>query len=102
MDRSDTITLIKQTKQPDAIGQYVAIAEEQNEVFCEVRSISGAEKADAGRDGHKLSYTFIMNRWEYDGETVIEYNGKRYGLYRPYIARDDTIELHCEEKDGLE
>jgi len=31
---------------------------------------------------------------------VLEYKGNRYGIYRTYIGRNDTIELYAERKGG--
>jgi hypothetical protein len=37
---------------------------------------------------------------DYDGERLLEYNGKRYGIYRTYHGRGDQIELYVERKGG--
>ena len=37
---------------------------------------------------------------DYNGERVVEYDGKTYGVYRTYYARTDTVELYVERKGG--
>lgn len=100
MDRSNVIYLISETKSQDAIGQYVS-EEARKMVYCDVRSVSMTEWFDAGRDGMKPSLCFIMFAPDYEGEKIVEYNGKRYGIYRTYVGRNERIELYTEEKGGI-
>ena len=37
---------------------------------------------------------------DYQGETMLEYNGATYSIYRTYKKRTDEIELHVERKGG--
>ncbi len=100
MDRSSVIKLISMTYTQDAIKQYVE-TETEREVFCDVRSVTRAEWFDAGRNGMQPIYIFTMFAPDYQGEKVVEYNGQRYGVYRTYLGRNETIELYVEEKGGL-
>lgn len=100
MDRSNVIYLISETRTQDSIGQFVS-EETKRQVFCDVRSITRAEWFDAGRNGYQPTYLFIMFGPDYQGEKIVEYNGKRYGIYRTYLARNERIELYAEEKGGL-
>lgn len=100
MDRSTIITLVGVTYVQDAIKQYVP-TETRRDVYADVRSISRTEWFDAGRNGLNPSLAFHMFEPDYHGEDIVEYNGKRYGVYRTYRALNETIELYCEEKSGL-
>lgn len=100
MDKSNVIYLVSETKTQDSIGQFVS-AETNRQVFCDVRSISRAEWFDAGRNGFQPSYLFIMFAPDYEGEKIVEFNGKRYGVYRTYLGSNEQIELYCEEKGGV-
>ena len=53
-----------------------------------------------GRNGLNPEYVFTMFEADYDGEQTIEYNDLRYGVYRTYKGRNDTLELYAERKGG--
>lgn len=99
MDRSDVITLIEVTHSQDAIGQFVD-AETMNDVFCSVGSVSANEFFAGGQNGLRPEYKVTMFSYDYNGETLAEYNGKRYSIYRTYIGKNDTIELYLESRVG--
>lgn len=101
MDRSSVIKLISETYAQDAIGQYIP-TEIEKQVFCDVRSVSRAEWFDAGRNGLHPEYVFTMFAPDYSDEKIIEYNGKRYGVYRTYAGRNEQLELYVESKGGLD
>ena len=100
MDRSTVIKLIKKDYTQDSIGQYV-YTETEREVFCDVRSITRVEWFDAGRNGMQPVYIFTMFQPDYEDEKIVEYEGRRYGVYRTYRARNEMLELYVEEKGGL-
>ena len=100
MDRSNVIFLIKETKTQDAIGQWIS-TEQKRQVYCNVMSISRSEWFDAGRDGFKPAYVFVMFEPDYEDEKIIEFEGQRYGVYRTYIRQDESIELYAELRGGL-
>ena len=101
MDRSDVINLIKET--PVQSSDYTWTSQETSqEVFCDVRSITRTEWFEAGRNGiEHPEFIFIMNRNEYEGQKIVEYNGQRYGVYRTYAGRNEDLELYVEAKGGL-
>ncbi len=100
MDRSNVISLISETWTQDEIGQSIS-TETPRQVFCDVRSVSRQEWFDAGRDGLKPAFVFVMFAPDYEGEKIVEYDGKRYGIYRTYVGRNERIELYVEEKGGI-
>lgn len=99
MDRSDVITLITETKTQDANGVWKA-ATTSRTVFCQVDSVTRSEFFEAGRNGLNPEYRFRMFSGDYEGERTVEYKGLKYGVYRTYKARTDTIELYVERKGG--
>ena len=101
MDRSDVIILIsKNSVQANDYGWEDQ--ETKQEVFCDVRSITQTEWANAGRNGiDHPAFVFVINRNEYHGQQIVEYNGERYGIYRTYAAKNENLELYCEAKGGL-
>ncbi|MBR1810786.1 MAG: phage head-tail adapter protein [Clostridia bacterium] len=73
----------------------------RREVFCKVNSISRAEFFSAGRNGLNPEWQFEIFAGVYNGETVCEYDGKTYGIYRTYhVPGTDYMELYAERKGG--
>lgn len=97
MDRSDVIYLIRTVRTQDEYGVWRE-AEVSRQVFAQVDSVSRSEFFDAGRAGLNPEYRFTMFYADYEGEESLEYNGKRYGIYRVYQRRDDNVELYAERK----
>lgn len=100
MDRSRVLTLVAITYETDDIGQQVP-KETKREVFCNVTSVSASEWYDAGRAGMKAEYRATMFVYDYQGEEVAVLDGVRYGVYRTYLGRNETIELYLERKAGI-
>lgn len=100
MDRSNVIKLIKGTKTKDEIGQLIS-AEIERQVYCDVWSIQREEWAEAGRNGFRPMYDFVIFAPDYEGEKIVEYEGKRYGVYRTYIGKNERIHLYSEAKGGV-
>jgi hypothetical protein len=99
MDRSTPIALVNVEYERDANGVRQK-RESLRDVCANVQSVTASEFFEGGRNGLKPEYRFTMFRYDYLGEPIVEYNGKRYSVYRTYIARNDTIELYCEQKGG--
>lgn len=100
MDRSNIINLISEEHVQDDIGQFHS-RKSSRQVYCDVRSITRSEWFDAGRNGLQPTFIFTMFAPDYNGEKIVEFDGKRYGIYRTYRARNEQIELYVEEKGGL-
>lgn len=101
MDRSNVLTLISETFSANEYGQRVA-SEYGHDVFCDVQSVSLNEWTEGGRIGLNPEYRFTLFRYDYHGEEICEFQGRRYSIYRTYIARDDSIELYAERRHGNE
>lgn len=101
MDRSNVATLISATYTKDLIGQPIPTYQERT-VFCDIGSVSGSEWAEAGRNGIKAELRIVMNRYEYEGEKECAVDGIRYGIYRTYIGKGESIELYLERKAGVQ
>ena len=99
MDRSNVVTLIKETYASDVIGQMIA-TEVSRDVFCNVQSVSQSEWFQAGQNGLKPEYKVTMFSPDYEGEKIVELNGTRYGVYRTYLRQDENLELYLEKKVG--
>ena len=100
MGRDHVANLITATFQPDALGQMVP-TESKREIFCEISGIRQSEWFSAGQTGLKPQLMLTVFPDDYDGETQVEVDGVRYGIYRTYPAKHDRLELYLEKKGGI-
>lgn len=95
----NVIKLISYTQVKDEYGvprkEYTA-----REVFCKVHSATRQEFFSGGRNGLNPSYEFTIFRGEYQGETIVEFEGQTYAVYRTYVESNDYIELYVERQGG--
>ncbi len=100
MDRSDVIKLIgEETRTQDEYGRWIA-TRTKKQVMCQVDSVTRSEFFEAGRNGLNPEFRFTMFYGDYSGESIVEYQGNTYSVYRTYLRRTDTIELYVERKGG--
>lgn len=99
MDRSNVISLVSTSQTQDAFGVWRQ-TETKRDVFCQVDSVTRAEFFEAGRSGLNPEYRFTLFAGDYNGESIVIFNGKAYSVYRTYHARTDEIELYVERKGG--
>lgn len=92
------IKLIAQSKAQDKYGVWRP-TETIRQIYCNVNSISMSEFYEAGRNGLNPQYRFLVFQGDYENETMCEYEGLRYSIYRTY-RRGDTVELYVERKGG--
>lgn len=68
--------------------------------FCSKLSISRQEFFNAGQLGFKPQILIVVNSDEYDGQKTIEYDKKRYAIYKCFQRSDGYTELYCEIRGG--
>ena len=70
------------------------------QVFVMPRGVYNAEFYNAAQAGLHPSITFVLtNRADYNGEKLIEWEGKLYNVIRTdWTGQRDTISLICEER----
>lgn len=95
---TDVITLITQTITTDKYGNEEA-TETERTVYCEVDSISQTEFYAAANTELNPEYKFTIFFGDYEGESLVKFNGARYSVYRTYRTGDD-LELYTERKIG--
>ena len=70
-------------------------------VFCQSGSVTRDEFFSAGRDGLTPQIMFTVFAGDYGGESLAEYGGEMYSIYRTYQPPgSDYIELYAERKGG--
>lgn len=63
--------------------------------------VSQGEFFSAGQIGISADFEFVISQFDYDGETMVTYNGQNLRVYRRYERNDNEIELYCEIAAGL-
>lgn len=103
MDRSTPLYLIPQSYDQNANGEYIEDGEPRK-VFCDLRSVSRAEWAEAGQHGLRAEYQATMFAPDYEGEQsaelVLRGGTKRFSIYRTYLGPNESIELYLGTRVG--
>ena len=101
----------------DAVIKLIAITKTLNDIgvptinsqlgaghgFCRADSVTRREFFEAGRNGLNPEWKFTVFAPDYGGELTVEYEGRRYGIYRTYRMTDsDYMELYAERKAGAD
>jgi hypothetical protein len=79
----------------DPIGQPI-ISEKPFMVFCSKLSITRAEHSTAGQLGFKPEMLLVVDSDSYDQEKHVEFEGKRYSIYKTFMRMDGFTEIFCE------
>lgn len=102
MERLTDLNLIKITHEVDSIGQNVETGEATRTLVCTLFSISRQEWATAAQAGlNPECMAYLHDSADYEGETIAEIGGTRYGIYRTYLADDGGIELYLRRNVGV-
>lgn len=98
----DLITLVGETFAQNEIGEQIA-TETRTAVWAHLRSVSASEYFAGGKIGLQPDIVAITPVSNYNGEKIVEYNGKGYAVYRTYFPENsDDIELYLEVRTGLD
>ena len=95
---TDVLTLISQTYTLDDYGNQIA-TEYEKTVFCEYDSVSQSEFYSAANTELNPEFKFTIFFGDYDGQSVVKFQGSRYAIYRTYRS-GDNMELYAERKVG--
>ena len=95
----DVLILIRQDMTADAYG-VTRPTKVYKQVYCKVGSITRSEFYNAGRSGLNPDFMFTVFAADYNGESVCEYRGKAYSIYRTYLNNSDYIELYVQREGG--
>lgn len=91
------LTLIKQVDTEDELGNQIP-GEDNKTILCKLRSIGRNEFYGASTAGLKPEKIFVIHGYEYEEESLLEFNSKRYTVIRTYSNDFEEIELVCERK----
>lgn len=97
----DSVAILKAYGTPtyDGYGNEF-ISETTTTVFVMPRGVYNAEFYNAAQAGLHPSITFeLANREDYDGQSVISFEGEDYNIIRTdWNAQKDNIRLICEKR----
>ena len=95
------LTLVNTTYTENDMGDMIPI-DTRLVVLCDVQSVTRAEHYSAAANGLKPSVVFVLNKFEYEGQKDVEYEGIRYNVDRSYAPKKskgiedfENIELVC-------
>lgn len=93
----DEITLITETAPQERLnenGFENPPVESSRKVFCNKRSVSQGEYYKSQQAGKQVEAKVEIHTVDYEGETLVEFEGKRYSVLKNYEPDDsDVIEL---------
>ena len=99
MMRAGVVDLI--TVDPAAGGVGLDPVETKRRVYCTAKSIGMQEAYQAMATGLNPEIKIVLDHdFEYQDETLLEYENKRYNIIRTYITEADGIELTCQRVTG--
>ena len=91
----DEITLITEQESQEKHNENgfanPAISEMKRTVFCNKRSISQTEYYKAQQSGKQVEVKVEVHTVDYEGETLVELEGKRYSVLKNYVPADSDI-----------
>lgn len=90
--------LITETYEVNGYGQEIA-SKTEREIFVTVNSVTRTEFFSAGRQNINPELVLTTPAINYEGEEVIEYEERRYSIYRTF-TNGEMIELYAQFKVG--
>lgn len=99
MNEFGEITLCKKGFLQDCIGQAIDEAVEERTIQCEVDSIGRGEWITAQQGGFQSEIMVRVFSASYNGESLAQYCGKTYEIYRTFQSGDMT-ELYLGTRIG--
>lgn len=99
MHKQSYLTLLQENRGKDAIGQEITEGYSETLVPCLYRSASQTEQQEAYRRGFDAECRCEVFFLDYSGESLCEWQSKRYEIYRTYEV-DDRIELYLGTRIG--
>jgi SPP1 family predicted phage head-tail adaptor len=102
MEYSEIIYLVNSVKEEDEIGNITTSFFTLTKRFAKKQSIRTNEFYSAVESGITPSIEFVMKRLDYEGQTELEYNKKRYSVIRTIDPKNKfDIVLVCAKKIGI-
>lgn len=98
---NDVVLLIGSQPVYNKNGYRIGETETSRMLFCDEKSVTSAEYFSAQNADVNMKCVLEIHDFEYEGETVAEYNGTRYRVERTYKPKRGILELHLSDmKEG--
>lgn len=89
------LTLIGTVIEKDEIEQDIEVPT-YTTILCTLKSIGRNEFYSAAQAGLRPSITFVIHKYEYEGQKRIRFEGQEYKVLRTYSEDFEELELICE------
>lgn len=97
----DTAILIKEINRQNGLNDWVA-EELRREVYVSVQGVTRTEHFKAAEAGLSPEAVLVTSLYDYDGETLLEWRGQKYAIYRSRQSPErDEVELYIERQGGI-
>ena len=97
----DTIDLVSVAYSTNDVGNSAEV-ETKLTVYADKQSIRQSEFYQAAQTGLKPELMFVIRTIDYNNETRLEYNSKKYNIIRAYDKTGEFTELICQGIVGTE
>ena len=102
MEYQEIIYLVSKVLEEDEIGNITTSSFTLTKRYAKKQSVRTNEYYSAVETGLTPSVEFVMKRLDYDGQTELEYNQKRYMVIRTIDPKNKyDIVLVCARKIGI-
>lgn len=102
MEYTEIIYLVSKTLEEDDIGNIVTSSFSLTKRYAKKQSVRTNEFYSAVESGLTPSIEFVMKRLDYDGQTELNWNNKRYSVIRTIDPKNKfDIVLVCARKIGV-
>ena len=91
----EVINLISLEDGTNTMGDAIKIPIEGPNIFADKQSIRQSEFYQAAAVGLKPEITLVIRTIEYNQESLLKYNSKKYNIIRTYEKDNEFIELIC-------
>ena len=102
MEYSEIIYLVNKVQEEDEIGNITTSSFTLTKRYAKKQSVRTNEYYSAVETGLTPSVEFVMKRLDYDGQTELNYNNRRYAVIRTIDPKNKfDIVLVCAIKMGI-
>lgn len=92
----DEAALVREEKTVNANG-YKDVTTTRREVFANKKTATRSEFYTAKQAGDKIALVLEVRGADYQGETLVESEGRLYEVVRAYTESGEIYELNCKE-----